>query len=85
MKSIKNTKLPLLLLLVLVAISCKNNTSKKIIFEEITTRDYILNKPTKAIKSVLVLFGGYPEKPEDVKREFPILKYAKKIVLLFCI
>lgn len=78
MKSIKNTKLSLLLLLLLVAVSCKKNTSKNIVFEEITTKDYILNKPTKAIKAVLVLFGGYPEKPKDVKREFPILKYAKK-------
>ncbi|CDF80829.1 conserved hypothetical protein [Formosa agariphila KMM 3901] len=64
--------------------SCKNNENKKtadsvkIEYQEIKKDEYSLNKPTKNIKAVLVLFGGFPENVEDIKREFEILENAKK-------
>jgi len=68
----------------IISISCnkegKEQTKKtlKTEFEEVKNDDYELSKPTKNIKSVLVLFGGYPEKAEDIKREFKILEIAKE-------
>ena len=60
--------------------SCKNKgveTIEKTKFQEIAHVDYVLNKPVETIKGVLVLFGGYPEKAEDIKREFSIINKAK--------
>ncbi|MWW25731.1 hypothetical protein [Algibacter lectus] len=63
--------------------SCKNNENKKTAdsvkneYQEIIKNEYVLNKPTKNIKAVLVLFGGFPENAEDIKREFKILENAK--------
>lgn len=45
-------------------------------FQSITTENYELSKPTQNTKKVLVLFGGYPEKPENIKREFTIQALA---------
>jgi hypothetical protein len=64
--------------------SCKNEEKRKVYnaekieLQEIITSKYELSKPTKNIKGVLVLFGGYPEKAIDIKKEFPILEIAKK-------
>lgn len=72
------------ILISIVAISCKNTKTEKlenavtVEFEEIIKDRYELFRPAGNIKAVLVLFGGYPEKPEDVKREFTILEEAKK-------
>lgn len=46
--------------------------------------NYELHKPANS-KVVLVLFGGYPEKVEDIKREFPILEHAleNQIAVIF--
>ena len=71
-------------LILIVLISCKNGekvkTESPVIteFKEITNDHYELCKPTKNIKKVLVLFGGFSEKPEDIKREFKILEITKK-------
>lgn len=70
--------------MLIVFISCKNSEKVKTEspikteFLEITNDNYELSKPTENIKKVLVLFGGFPEKPEDIKREFKILEIAKK-------
>jgi len=77
-------KFLVLIVVFFVSISCKKtekgkaNDIVKIEFKEVKKGDYELSKPTKKIKSVLVLFGGYPETPEDVKREFKILDAAMK-------
>ncbi|MBQ4915910.1 hypothetical protein J8L85_15755 [Maribacter sp. MMG018] len=54
-------------------------------FVEIRNTDYELVKPAKNTGRVLVLFGGYPEDAEDIKREFNILEGAKQkdIAVLF--
>ena len=73
-----------IILIFIVFISCKNAEKEKtenpvkVEFQEIKSDDYELSKPTENIKRVLVLFGGYPEKAEDIKREFKILEIAKK-------
>ncbi len=72
-----------IILVFIVAISCKNSEKEKAEnltqtkFQEINNDDYELYRPTHNIKAVLVLFGGYPEKAEDIKREFKILEEAK--------
>jgi hypothetical protein len=73
-------KLTVILLILMVFISCKNTEKEtaKIGFQEITNDNYVLIKPTENIKKTLVLFGGFPEKPEDVRREFKILQIANK-------
>lgn len=64
--------------------SCKNTEKKKTKnfvkteFQEIKNDNYELSKPAENIRKVLVLFGGYPEQPEDIKREFKILENAKR-------
>ena len=47
-------------------------------FTEIIEEDYELYKPNKKINGVLILFGGYPENADDIKREFQILDIAKE-------
>lgn len=83
---------PLVILLMLfVFISCKNAEKEttenpaKTEFQEITNENYELSKHTENTKKVLILFGGFPEKPEDIKREFKILEVAKEnsIAVLF--
>lgn len=67
-----------------VLISCKSAGTEKTEnfekneFQVVIQDDYELFKPTKSIASVLVLFGGYPEKAEDIKREIKILDMAKE-------
>jgi len=73
-----------IILIFTLAISCKGvkkvkvEESTKSTFQEIKKEDYELYKPTKKINGVLVLFGGYPEVAEDIKREFKILEIAKE-------
>ena len=70
--------------MIIVFNSCKNTEKKKMEnsvkteFQEIKNDNYELSKPTENIRKVLVLFGGYPEQSEDIKREFKILENAKK-------
>ena len=73
-----------ILMITMLIISCKNVSSKKSEvdskhdFLEIENDDYELISPSKNSKAVLVLFGGYPESPKDVKEQFKILPIAKK-------
>ena len=55
------------------------------VFQEVIKEDYELYKPLSEVKAVLILFGGYPETIEDVKREFTILDTARDndIAVLF--
>ncbi|MFB9053592.1 hypothetical protein ACFFVB_10945 [Formosa undariae] len=73
-----------IIIVITLTFSCKNKENKKTEttvkteFQEVTTTDYVLNKPTKNIKAVLILFGGYPENANDIKREFKILENAQE-------
>lgn len=77
--------------ILLVLPFCKNATKEKttnpekVEFQEITNENYELSKPTKNLKRVLILFGGFPEKPENIKREFTIQELAleKSIAVLY--
>ena len=77
-------KLSGILLIFIVFISCKNAGNEKtespvkIEMQKDTTEQYQLFKPAHNIKKVLVLFGGFPEKSEDIQREFKILEKAKE-------
>ncbi|WP_047247448.1 hypothetical protein [Maribacter thermophilus] len=68
----------------LIFTSCKNvkkeQTEHSPISDsvEIRNTDYELVKPDTNTEGVLVLFGGYPEDAEDIKREFNILEVAKQ-------
>ncbi|AUC82833.1 hypothetical protein [Lacinutrix sp. Bg11-31] len=72
------------LLIFTLVFSCKNKENKKLDsiikteFIEIIKDDYILNKPVKDAKAVLVLFGGFPENAGDIKREFKIIENAEE-------
>jgi hypothetical protein len=75
----------ILILIFIGLVSCKQNKqekehapSEKLEFTEIIKEDYELYKPNKEVKAVLILFGGYPETAEDIKREFKILDIARK-------
>lgn len=75
----------LLLCISLIATACLNNQTAKeesnqpIAFhEEIVSDHYELHQFSKQAEAVLVLFGGAPEKPKDVQREFKILELIKK-------
>lgn len=73
-----------ILLILVVLISCKNaekdktENPVKTQFQEIANENYELSKPTENIKKILILFGGFPENAEDIKREFKILEIAKE-------
>ncbi len=74
----------ILTLIFIGLVSCKQNTkekeqttTEKLEFREIINKDYELYMPNKEIEAVLILFGGYPEVAEDIKREFNILDIAK--------
>ena len=81
----KMNKILTLLLLLLTITSCKNKNPQETSiaaetpdYIELIETDYQLYKPTQKAKAVLVLFGGFPETAEDIKREFKILELAKK-------
>ena len=71
-----------ILLSFIFIISCNN--SKKINnsvteYKETVERLYELNMPNKTtMKGVLILFGGYSENAQAIRREFSILNLAKK-------
>lgn len=73
-----------ILLILIIFLSCKSEkkeiTTSPVTsdYQDITTEAYELSKPTDNIKKVLVLFGGFPEEAQDIKREFKILDLAKK-------
>lgn len=74
-----------LILIFIIVVSCKQKkqekeqiTTQNIEFTEIIKEDYELYKPNKEINGVLILFGGYPENADDIKREFQILDIAKE-------
>jgi len=78
-------KASILLLFFILIVSCKQNNkekeqivTEKIQITEIVKEDYELYKPNKEIKGVLILFGGYPENADDIKREFQILDIARE-------
>ena len=65
--------------------SCQNNQSAttekqetRSEFIEIIEQEYELYKPNQKASAVLILFGGYPESIEDIKREFKILDVAER-------
>lgn len=72
------------LLMVLQLISCSDTTESKSPTDnesaqkEIITEEYQLYKPGKDILGVLVLFGGYPQLPNHIRVEFPIIELANK-------
>ena len=75
----------ILILIFLAVVSCKQKkqekeqiTTEKIKFTEIVKEDYELYKPNKEINGVLIIFGGYPENADDIKREFQILDIARE-------
>ena len=72
----------IILLCLTVFISCKSQQKMDVELEIKTavfkTADYELLKPTRDSKAVLILFGGFGEKPADIKREFKIVDIAKK-------
>ena len=84
-------KYSLVLIIILFFISCKNDKVKIVAketdttYEVFKTDDYELIKPNEKSNTVLVLFGGYPENIEDIKREFKIIDIAKEnnIAVLF--
>ena len=73
-----------LVCIITLFISCKTaqkeKTKTEVLpdFHEVIHENYELIKPTEDISNVLVLFGGYPEKPENIKREFTIIDIAKE-------
>ena len=75
----------ILILAFIGLVSCKQNkqekkqiTSEKLEFTKIIKENYELYKPNKEVRAVLILFGGYTENAEDIKREFKILDIARK-------
>lgn len=75
----------IIILTILLFNSCKerdnrNKTEnlKKVEYQQILNPEYELNKPNRKPNAVLVLFGGYPEVVEDIKREFKILEQARE-------
>lgn len=77
-------KIVAVIILFLGLTSCKENTTPKTKttnenanYIELIAFDYQLYKPVQKAKAVLILFGGFPENAEDIKREFKILELAK--------
>ncbi|MDD7914655.1 hypothetical protein [Polaribacter ponticola] len=71
-----------ILFFIAMFVSCKLEkktiVKKETITEVVKTDDFELIKASKDSKTVLILFGGFGEKPEDIKREFKITNIAKK-------
>ena len=73
-----------LLSLFILTMSCKKELSKNsdkeepIDYLEVIKDGYELSSNGENSKAVLVLFGGYPEVPQDVKEQFNILPIAKE-------
>lgn len=71
----------LFVLLVISAFKIEPNIN----FIHVVSQDYELAKPAGEAKAVLILFGGYPQIAEDIKREFDIFELAEShsIAVLF--
>ena len=74
-----------MLCFIVVFFSCKNGESEThsensddSLSQIINKNEYELHLPNDKIKTVLMLFGGYPENAEDIKREFNILEKAQQ-------
>ena len=71
-------------ILLIMILSCETERSnnsdkdKNQVYQDIIEEGYELSIPAEEVKAVLVLFGGYPESPKDVKEQFNILPIAKK-------
>lgn len=81
-------KIFVILFIISLAYSCKSTEKENIVkstYKEVKTAEYELYASTKYARAVLVLFGGYPEKAKDIKREFKILEAAEhhEISILF--
>ena len=76
-----NKNIALIVLLIIFS-SCKSEkkqeNKKEAKTEIFITDNFELTKLTENSKAVLILFGGYGEKPEDIETEFEILEIAKK-------
>jgi hypothetical protein len=78
-----------IIIILTIWISCKSEKKKglkkEIKIETIISENFEIIKPTENSKAVLILFGGYGEKPADIKREFEISEIAKnnQISLIF--
>ena len=79
------TKLVLLTFSFSCAPTQKEENQSDHTFFEIIEEGYELIKPKNGTKAVLILFGGYPERAQDIKREFDIIEEAEnnKIAVLF--
>ncbi len=66
-----------IILFITILISCHSNKRKEIKTETFRTENFELVKPIQNSRAVLILFGGYGERPEDIEREFKILDPAK--------
>ncbi|TLF45292.1 hypothetical protein [Maribacter aurantiacus] len=69
----------------LLILSCYDTKNKldvrqhdKVNYSTYKTTEYELEQPSIKSEAVLVLFGGYPEDSEDIRREFRILEDAKR-------
>ena len=77
-------KNPIIIILLLSSIyACTNQTPRSLpnnnsVQENIPSNVYELIQPDEEPEGLLILFGGYPEKPSDIKREFPIVELAKE-------
>ncbi|MEQ8907614.1 MAG: hypothetical protein RIC95_00345 [Vicingaceae bacterium] len=58
--------------------SKKEESATKIEFETVKTESHELVKSTDKLNQVLILFGGYPETVEDIKKEFKFMETAKR-------
>ncbi|TAE47833.1 MAG: hypothetical protein EAZ89_16750 [Bacteroidetes bacterium] len=77
-------KLPGILWILLLFLSCQNAEKKNAEnpatseIQEIIKESYELSKPTGNVQKLLILFGGFPEKAEEIKREFTIREIASE-------
>ncbi|SMG48326.1 Lipase (class 3) [Marivirga sericea] len=62
--------------LFILSISCQNRSRTEQQYQQIVEEGYNLAIPNKDVQAVLILFGGYPERASDIKREFDIMDKA---------
>ena len=77
----------ILMLLLIGVVSCQQNKHEKAAagaeaeeaaYTAIVEEGYELYVPKNEARAILILFGGFPETAADIKREFKILKLARK-------
>lgn len=54
-------------------------------YDDVVTDNYELSKPISNSNTVLILFGGFPENSETIKREFKVMTFAqeKNVAVLY--